>query len=715
MKRDLLYLVLALFSGYMHTQDALNQLNQQHYTPYFYQPCTFKAEDAPPTVSFKYGLCTTESHNGDRTHHQTPIYSPQIALAQICHAWSEPQFADTIEHCIEYYVSCGYSRDDAHEHILKQHALYLFPSFIRNIKKLSGYRPYIKNLHQQLLDKQGRGYRARKMFGFVNRGYIKLRAVTEQLYNEIIAQEKTEAAQHAAAQKRKAQQDLCKKQATLRIKHDNVRTTFDAQYHELMQESREWHELLEMYHEKLGYTTRIERRIQALNLINKEQIKYTEQSYKLSASATQLIQKIGTDAAVYTTHYGNQLQQVIHQECIDGIEHCATLQQPSAAMYPYQQGIAHCFDAAREFNEIGQTNKATAIADFCWTLLDCGLAIAEGAVDGVVGAVKDIAEHPVQAAICAVAGPYVLAYQLSKVLYNVADIGITALEDTNRAAQKWDEYIAPITQIIDAIAHQQIIVRDALKGATLLAVQWKVQGKILKGLGNICTTAKNRALEFAQKYPLTTSQNYMVAPEGILLKSSHNAQSHGSHLKCERSSKLFIANHEEIAALTGQAQKVIQPPQETLQTLGCASLNTPEKFLTHIFAAELKEKRFASGEIEKTLSGFHYFKPEHLEEMGIQLINAKTCGKTGIIIADVLCDGHLEPSKTFFPTAWGRNKVIEKIGEAVQRPIDLPVLSGTRARFLGQTSEGIIVRAVIDIQSGSYITAYPDAHANGLI
>ena len=515
----LLYLVLALFSGYMHTQDALNQLHQQYYTSYLYQPCTFKAEDAPPTVSFKYGLCTTESHNGDRTHHQTPIYSPQIALAQICHAWSEPQFADTIEHCIEYYVSCGYSRDDAHEHILKQHALYLFPSFIKNIKKLSGYRPYIKNLHQHLLNKQGKYYRARKMFGFINRGYIKLRAITDQLYNEIIAQEKTEAAHHATAQKRKAQQDLCNKQEAIRIKHNNVHETFAAQRDELRQESHDWHKLLEIYKdEQLSNTTRIEQRIQALNIINNDQIKYTEQSYKLSTSATKLLPQTDSDATVYTTHYGNQLQHVIHQECIDGIERCATLQL-SSMMYPYQQGIAHCFDAAREFNEIGQTNKATAIADFCWALLDCGLAIAEGAVDGVVGAVKDLAEHSVQAVICAVAGQYVLAYQLSKVLYNVADIGITALTDTDRAAQKWDEYIAPITQIIDAIEHQQITVRDALKGATHLAVQWKVQGKLLKGLGNICTTAKNRALEFAQKYPLSTPQDYMATPEGILLKS----------------------------------------------------------------------------------------------------------------------------------------------------------------------------------------------------
>jgi hypothetical protein len=546
----------------------------------------------------------------------------------------------------------------------------------------------------------------------VNSGYKQLLAVTEKLHQEIVAQEKAEEIERAAAQK-KYQQDTAK---LIRIKHDNVRTTFDAQLDELVRESHEWYELLEIYQEEgLGGTTRIERRMQSLNVINNGQIVYIEQSYyTLSSSAIKLIQQSGSDSAVYTAHYGNQLQQVIHQECIDGIEQLATM-RPSAILHPYKQGIAGCFDAAREYNQAGLTNKAAAVADFCWTLLDCGLAIAEGAAEGVIGAVRDMAEHPVQTAICAVAGQYVLAYQLSKVLYNVADIGITALVDADRASQKWDDYIAPVTGLIEAIQNRKITLRDAIKDATQFAVQWKTQDKLLKGLGNICTTAKTKAIEFAKNNPLSTPQEYMATPEGILLKSMHNSPPSGSSLKYERSSKLFVANHEEIAVLTEYAQRSMQPPREVLQAIGRDTLYTPESFLKHIFAAELKEKRFFTGEIERSLSGFHHYIPEYLERMGIQLMNVRSCKKTGIIIADVLCDGHLERKKTFFPPEWSRNQVIVKLGEVVRNPTELPIVSGIRARFLGRTSEGIITRVVIDIPSGNYVTAYPDACANGLL
>jgi len=644
-------------------------------------------------------------------HHAIPSYDQYALSAKICQSWSQQHFTQEIERSIEYCISCGYSRDQAEQEVLEQHHLYLFPNFITSIKAFSGYRSYIKNLYRQLLDKQGKGYHVRKIFGLVNSGYKQLLAVTEKLHQEIVAQEKAEETQRAVAQK-KHQQDKAK---LIRIQHDHVATTFDAQRDELMQESREWYALLEIYtEEQVGNTTRIERRIQTVNRINNDQMIYTEQSYTLSSSAVQLIQHTGGDFANYHNNYGNQLQQTIHQECIDGIEHLATM-RPSAIMHSYQHGIAECFDAAREYNQAGFTSKAATISDFCWTLLDYGKAIAEGAVDGVIGAVKDIAEHPVQAAICAVAGEYVLAYQLSKVLYNVADIGITALIDTNRAAQKWDDYIAPVTQLIDAIQHKQITVRDALKGATQFAVQWQTQDKLLKGLGNICSTAKTKAIEFARNSPLATPQDYMVTPDGILLKSTHNTPSSGSSLQYERSSRFFVSNHAEITALTEQAQLIVQPPKEVLYTLGRDSFNTPDNFLRHIFAAELKVKRRFTGEVEKSLSGFHHFIPEHLEEMGIKLVNIRTCKKTGVMIADVLCDGHLEPNKTFFPPSWNRSEVVKKLGEAAQNPTRPVFISGTRITAYGKTSEGIIVRLIADIRSGNYITAYPDARENGLL
>jgi hypothetical protein len=159
----------------------------------------------------------------------------------------------------------------------------------------------------------------------------------------------------------------------------------------------------------------------------------------------------------------------------------------------------------------------------------------------------------------------------------------------------------------------------------------------------------------------------------------------------------------------------MQPPQEILQVIGHNVLNTPDNFLKHVFAAELKEKSFLTGKVEKSLSGFHHFVPGHLEEMNIQLINARTCKKTGLIIADVLCEGHLEKGKTFFPSSWSRNEVIRKLAEASKNQVKPLSVEGGRAVLFGATSEGAIIKMVIDLRSGEYITAYPDAYANGLL
>lgn len=144
-------------------------------------------------------------------------------------------------------------------------------------------------------------------------------------------------------------------------------------------------------------------------------------------------------------------------------------------------------------------------------------------------------------------------------------------------------------------------------------------------------------------------------------------------------------------------------------------MNAPEEFFKHIFSAELVEKRFLTGKIKTSLSGFHHYIAGHLEEMGLKLLNSRICKKTELIISDVLCGGHLEPDKTFFPTSWSREKVISKIAESVQNLDKPPAIQGTKCVLFGRTSEGIIIRTIVDIKSGNYITAYPDALENGLI
>lgn len=287
------------------------------------------------------------------------------------------------------------------------------------------------------------------------------------------------------------------------------------------------------------------------------------------------------------------------------------------------------------------------------------------------------------------------------------------------ASNNGDEYVAPVTQLIDAISNKELSLRDGLQGATQFAVQWKTQAKLLGGLNRFCKTAKTKALEFAKNNPLALPEQYMTTPEGILLQSTNNIQqpASGSRLmKYARSSKFFVANEQEIVELTARAHSTLQyPAQEALQITARSSFNAPESFLRHIFFAELVEKRFFTGKVKLSLSGFHHYIAERLDEMGIKLLKSRTCAKTELIISDVLCDGHLEPDKTFFPISWSREKVISKIAESVQNLDKPPAIEGTKCILLGRTSEGIIIRTIVDIKSGNYITAYPDALENGLI
>src|SRR5438309_7675588 len=163
-----------------------------------------------------------------------------------------------------------------------------------------------------------------------------------------------------------------------------------------------------------------------------------------------------------------------------------------------------------EYNHEGMTDKATLIGDLCWTLLDLGQAVVEGAALGVYSAAADILTNPIEATVCIIAGKEILAYQLCKVLYNVADIGITAVSDWNSAKEKWNNYTEPISNIINAINKKELSLRDCVKGGTAFVVGLKAQSKLLGGLGKFCNVVKQKSINFIQKNPLLSPQEYLA-------------------------------------------------------------------------------------------------------------------------------------------------------------------------------------------------------------
>jgi hypothetical protein len=271
----------------------------------------------------------------------------------------------------------------------------------------------------------------------------------------------------------------------------------------------------------------------------------------------------------------SQFQQVIELESTEIINEVKLLPLCSI-LYPHQAALIDCATAVNDYSKAGFLDKAMCVADFCWSLLDYGQAIAEGVALGVYSAGHDILINPIEATVSIVAGKQILAFQLCKVLYNVADIGATAIRDFDEAQEKWNKYAQPLNDIIDAINKKEITLRDAIKNGTAFVVGYKAQGKLLGGLGTFCNSIKRKSIHFLKNNPLSCPQEYLATPEGLLFKATGQSgrfdRSTASSFKNNVENK--IAQHIGIKGLLKKARLPIKgklryvPPKKLHVTEG---------------------------------------------------------------------------------------------------------------------------------------------------
>jgi hypothetical protein len=285
-------------------------------------------------------------------------------------------------------------------------------------------------------------------------------------------------------------------------------------------------------------------------------------SYNLNSNIKQLLFRSGHEVNSFTQCYGNQLQQVIHQESLDILNHVYDLTR-SSPLYDHQEALVDMTSSIVDYNHADMPDKAMQIADLCWTLLDYGQAIAEGAALGLYSAAHDIFINPIEATVSIVAGKQVLAFQLCKVLYNVAEIGATAITNFDAAQEKWNKYTEPLNHIIDAINKKEITVRDAIKGGTAFVVGYKAQGKLLGGLGKLCNTIKYKSINFIKNNQLLNPQDYLTTPEGLLFKATSKSNkiklsgqaNDGSHLKNIIDNK--VSKSEALCAVAASGKGIL--------------------------------------------------------------------------------------------------------------------------------------------------------------
>ena len=309
-------------------------------------------------------------------------------------------------------------------------------------------------------------------------------------------------------------------------------------------------------------------------------------SYNLNRNVKQLLSHYGHELTPFAHCSGNQLQQVIHQESLDILDRIDTLPHDSL-LYDHQEALVNFAVAMADYNHAGLTDKAMTIGDLCWTLLDYGQAIAEGAALGVYSAARDILTNPIEATVCLVAGKQVLAYQLCKVLYNVADIGVTAIYNFEGAKEKWNKYAEPLNNIIDAINKKEIMVRDAIKGGTAFIVGYKAQGKLLSGVSKFCTTIKHKSISFVENNLLLNPQWYLTTPEGFLFKATAKSNKSMSGEKADSSSGLKKIIEDKISH-QNSLSTVVNPGKSVIRQ---GDLRAKiQQYDEHIFSKDHKDK-----------------------------------------------------------------------------------------------------------------------------
>ncbi len=407
----------------------------------------------------------------------------------------------TIEDFQHRFGGCGYTESE----LLNQRCLYIYDAFVQYAQTYPSYKGTIQRLYAELknLNLFQKAWRVAK--GTYCR---KLQKRIAYLYKQLNAV--------------KAISQDSGSHNTLPVASTKVATFDVATFANQCAEYKELTAVYDIYTPSLAKAINTRSAIY-YNIADRDFVlERINKPYNLNKNVKELLSHYGHELVLFTHCSGNQLQQVIHQESLKILESIDSLMHHSV-LYDHQEALVDLTAAMVDYNHVGMTDKAMTIGDLCWTLLDYGQAIAEGAALGMYSAMHDILTNPIEATVSIVAGKQILAFQLCKVLYNVADVGLTAMHNMDGAKEKWNKYAGPLNNIIDAINKKEITVRDAIKGSTAFVVGYKAQSKLLGGLSKFCTTIKHKSISFVKNNSLLNPQEYLTTPEGLLFKATHKS------------------------------------------------------------------------------------------------------------------------------------------------------------------------------------------------
>lgn len=274
----------------------------------------------------------------------------------------------------------------------------------------------------------------------------------------------------------------------------------------LEQEKKYWYE----FKSEQRYETRLKSWQESI-----KERKFTAQNYALTAETTRLFQELDLDDKAFTKCYGNQFQQALHKEFVDVANKAGLLHLQSAKedIKGLAKEIAAFSDLGSNYLKAGFVLKATYTADFCWALLDCGIAITEGTIRGLKNTGEHLV-HPIETATKLGQAIFDAGYHLTQLLGTLVDDIYISFTNPAESATRLDQRIERTMALVQAIENKlkNMPPRDVAKKSAEIITEGWLEGKLLSIFGKFCSSSK-KFYENITK--MTSAEKVAVTAEGL--------------------------------------------------------------------------------------------------------------------------------------------------------------------------------------------------------
>jgi len=281
----------------------------------------------------------------------------------------------------------------------------------------------------------------------------------------------------------------------------------------IQHEVEQWH----AYESDPRYVTRLQSWQESV-----QRRKFTFKKYELTSKGETLFRDLELDNKAFVCLYGNQFQHALHSEFVDLANRAGLLyfQTTNSEALKFSQEIATFSDVGSSHLKTGYILQAVYTADFCWALLDCGVAFAEGAFQ----AVKNIGNqlrHPIVTAANVGGSIFMAGYYLGTMLAILIDDGILSFIDPKELERRMARRVGPISETLDAIEDtlKSITPRDVVKESTTFIVEGWLTGKILSASAKFFKEAKTSIFEMAKKLIKGGKEAEAIIAEGFPVRA----------------------------------------------------------------------------------------------------------------------------------------------------------------------------------------------------